>query len=204
MTRTSMGASCGSSLSPSCSSSALEIAASLSSGANCSVKLRGRIVAGKSGLIDDDTAAQLLRQQLHQVRERNALTDHSVTFRLIELTTSARAAAKAFDSVGVSVARFCRMDFGAVLRDDQRKHGKVSGFAVKRELKAIGQKCLEHERPSTDAINPATLLHLVNRRFSDFRINIEALQVQPVWPSGDLVVLNCVSHSKETMKREVC
>src|SRR5438034_8113068 len=69
----------------------------------CRQLQREIIVAGKSGLIHDDAAAQLLRQQLHEVRERNALTDHFVTFRLQELTTSARAAAKAFESAGVRV-----------------------------------------------------------------------------------------------------
>ena len=34
------------------------------------------------------------------------------------------AAIKAFDSVGVSVAGFCLLKFGTVLRDDQRINGK--------------------------------------------------------------------------------
>src|SRR6266478_4083690 len=89
------------------------------------------IVADESGLIRNNAAAaaQFPRQLPHQERDWNPLTSELAPPEAHH-ARSCGCAVGAFDSVRVSVARFCLLKFRTVLRDHQLIHWKVLGFAV--------------------------------------------------------------------------
>src|SRR5882762_5629044 len=101
---------------------------------------------------------------------------------------SCGCAVGAFDSVGVSVARFCLLKFGTVLRDHQLIHWKMLGFTVERQTETIPPKLLKQVLPLKQALILAKLLQRIEYRFVYLRFNIESFGVEPVRCSRDLIV----------------
>ena len=102
------------------------------------------------------------------------------------------AAVRAFDSVGVSVAGFCLLKFGTVLRDDQRINGEFFCLVTQPQLESIREQRLN---PQSNLLPP-----LVGRKFLQFfdervlllRVNIVSFGVDPAWSSRNLKVFNVV------------
>ena len=139
------------------------------------------VLVCEPGLIQNGAMQVMLRQVLHQGRDRNSLSEELARFRPV--SPSYGDAVRAFESVGVSVARYRPLNLQAVPCNDQRIYWNFFGVVVDRQLEAIRQKRLKHAPRLKETLIWAKLLQLGNYRFVDFRINIVSFRVEPVRPS---------------------